>query len=333
MRKPDFNNFRDILEGKATNRPALFELFMNGPLYERLAGKPNPNSKDYAETIIFLSEAFAAAGYDYTSVGLPNFGFPVQRAAKSTLSLNEGAGMTNRRAFEEYPWQDPEAADYTVLERVAPHLPEGMKLMIMGPSCVLENTTALIGYENLCMMIHDDPVLLQDIFDAVGSRLLRYYELAIKYDSVGILMSNDDWGFNTQTFLSVEDMRKYVFPWHKKIVEAGHKAGKPVILHSCGNFDQVMDDVIDNMKFNAKHSYEDVILPVEDAYEKWGSRIAILGGMDVDFLIRSTTDEIKKRSRDMLDRTRERGNYALGSGNSVPEYIPQENYLAMISVV
>ena len=145
-------------------------------------------------------------------------------------------------------------------------------------------------------------------------------------------MSNDDWGFNTQPFLSVKDMRKYVYPWHKKIVETAHKAGKPVILHSCGNFDEIMDDVIDVLKYDGKHSYEDIILPVEEAYERWGSRIAILGGIDVDFMIRSTPEEIQKRCRSMLERVGDRGGYALGTGNSVPEYIPQENYFAMIDV-
>jgi uroporphyrinogen decarboxylase len=32
----------------------------------------------------------------------------------------------------------------------------------------------------------------------------------------------------------------------------------------------------------------------------------------------------------MLERTAGRGGYALGTGNSVPDYVPDENYLAMI---
>ena len=329
MRKPDFNNFKKILEGKVPERPALFELFLNGPLYERLAGRPSPKTGDYTDNIAFLAEAFAAAGFDYASVGIPGFGFHVQRESKKTTSLNHSAGMTSRRAFEEYKWPDPETADYTCLEKAAPHLPEGMKLIPMGPGGVLENVTALIGYDEMCLMLHDDPALLQDIFNAVGERLLRYYELCVNYDTVGAIISNDDWGFNTQTFLSVADMRKYVFPWHKKIVECGHNAGKPVILHSCGFFGEIMDDVINDMKYNGKHSYEDVILPVEDAYERWGSHITIIGGIDVDFIIRSTPDEIRKRSEAMLERTKDKGNYMLGTGNSVPEYIPQENFLTM----
>jgi len=121
-----------------------------------------------------------------------------------------------------------------------------------------------------------------------------------------------------------------VFPWHKKIAEAAHLKNKPAVLHSCGFANDIMDDIIDDMKYNGKHSYEDVILTVEESYKRWGDRIGILGGIDVDFLINSSPEDIKKRSAAMLDMAEEKGSYALGSGNSIPEYIPYEKYRAMI---
>jgi uroporphyrinogen decarboxylase len=129
--------------------------------------------------------------------------------------------------------------------------------------------------------------------------------------------------------LSPQDLRTYVFPWHERIVETIHAAGIPAILHSCGNASEIMDDVIDGMKFDGRHSYEDAILPVEQAYEAYHERIAILGGIDVDFVIRSEPDAVYRRSREMLERGAQRGAYALGTGNSVPEYVPDENYAAM----
>lgn len=124
-------------------------------------------------------------------------------------------------------------------------------------------------------------------------------------------------------------MRKYVFPWHKKIVEAAHRNGKPCLLHSCGRFDEVIDDVIEDMKFDCRHSYEDNICPVEEAYERLHGRIAVAGGIDMNLLASGTPEQVYARSRAMLERTAERGGYLLGTGNSVPEYIPLENYCAM----
>ena len=162
---------------------------------------------------------------------------------------------------------------------------------------------------------------------------MDYYEECAKYDTVGLLMVNDDWGFNTQTMLSVADMRKYVFPWHKKMVEAAHKNGKLAVLHSCGYMVDIMEDIIEDMKYDGRHSYEDNIVPVEEAYRRWGGRIAILGGIDVDFLSRRSEEEIRQRAQNLLDMCAEKGGYALGSGNSIPDYVPAAKYFAMTSAI
>ena len=93
-----------------------------------------------------------------------------------------------------------------------------------------------------------------------------------------------------------------------------------------------MDYLIDELKYDAKHSWEDIICPVEKGWQLWGERIAILGGIDMDFLVRQTPAEIRHRSVEMLKMTGSKG-YALGSGNSIPAFVPIENYLAMISSI
>lgn len=332
-RKPDIENLYKVLRREKPDRPTLFELFFNLPLYERLAGrKYNPGKDPSLEYLKLVIDAYQAAGFDYATANASDFGFPSKRKnqEKSTLSLNEGFVIYDEASFEAYTWPEAENFDCSRLEKIKPFLPDGMKLMIMGPCGVLENVIILTGYDNLCLLLYDNPDLVKEIFDHVGERLYKYYELAFEYDTPGFLMSNDDWGFKTQTFLSPDDMRKYVFPWHKKYVDLAHKKGKPAVLHSCGFFGDIMDDVIDDIGFDGKHSWEDTIMPVEDAYEKWHDRIAILGGIDVNFIIQKSEDEIKKRCSAMLDRARDRGSFALGTGNSVPEFIPQDHYIALL---
>jgi uroporphyrinogen decarboxylase len=205
-----------------------------------------------------------------------------------------------------------------------------MKLIICSPGGVLENAIRLAGFENLCFMLMDSPELAQNLFDAIGSRLIRHYEIAVQYDAVGAIFGNDDWGFKGQTMLSVEQIRKYVMPWHKKIVQTAHDAGKPAIMHSCGCLEKVMDDIIDFIGYDGKHSYEDTIMPVEEAWGRYSHRIAIMGGLDLNFIVQSTPQQIYRRAKEMLKRTSGCKAYSLGTGNSVPEYVPNDNYFAMI---
>jgi uroporphyrinogen decarboxylase len=327
MRKPDFDNILKVLNLEAPDRPTLFEFFLNVDLYNKLAGRPE-GSEVTMQTRI---DAYHTAGYDYTTV-ISGFHFPrPERESDKSASLNDGSLFYNRETYEKFVWPEVDDADYSELGTLK--VPPGMKLIGHGPGGVEENMIAMVGYDNLCMMLFDDPELVQEIAEQVGSRLVRHYERMAEFDNFGAMISNDDWGFQGQTMISPDDMRKYIIPWHKKIVEVIHGAGYPAILHSCGNLRPVMDDIIDVCGYNGKHSYEDKIQPVEEAYEEYYSRIAILGGIDVDFLCRKSLDEIKERSRAMLERSASRGAYALGSGNSIPYYVPSEAYMAMISVI
>ncbi|MCL1856803.1 MAG: hypothetical protein FWF84_04070 [Kiritimatiellaeota bacterium] len=353
MRKPEFENLLQVLKCKVPERPTLFEFFLNGKLEQILAGRPyrehprhEPGTVKTASqlnmetaaneynTLVRL-DAFINAGYDYVTLGAcVGFGFPAKgRAHGNTVSLNDGFVITDRASFEAYEWKDPADGDNSHFDFMLKHLPPGMKVMVSGPGGTLENVIGLVGYDNLCYMMYEDPALAEAVFREVGSRLVKYYELSAPHPAIGVVMSNDDWGFNTQTFLSPEQMHKYVYPYHKKIAQVAHDCGKPVILHSCGNFDEAMEPTITELKYDGKHSYEDVILPVEKAYDRWGGRIAILGGIDLDFVVRSTPEEVYDRSKKMLAKAKDKGGYALGTGNSVPEYVPVDNYMAMIRAV
>ncbi len=329
----DFANLLAVLHRRVPARPTLFEFFLNERLYARLAPQLAQKSLTEQERIEGVMIAFQRIGYDYANVWIPGFSFTaalVQRRRERSVSMNEGSVLHTWADFAAFPWPDPDRADVDVLNRLAPRVPPGMKLIVYGPGGVLENVVELVGYEALCLMIHDEPRLAMQIFDEVGSRLVRYYQRVAGFPVVGACISNDDWGHKTQTMFSPRDMRKFVFPWHKRIVETIHAVGKPAILHSCGHFQRVIEDVIEDMHYDARHSYEDSILPVEAFYEQYHGRIAVLGGIDLDFVCRAAPEEVYRRSWDMLERAAGRGGFALGTGNSVPDYVPDENYFAMV---
>jgi len=330
-RKPDFKNIEKVLRRETPDRPTLFEFFLNWPLYEKLVGKTfDGDLHNDVDRGNFTIQAFKAAGYDYATVHGSAYRMnPQDKTRISTVSLNENAPIPDKAAFDAYDWPNPDDFDYSSIDRLS--VPEGMKLMICGPQGVLENAVDLAGYENLCLQVYDDEQFVHDLFEKIGTSLLRYYKNSLRSKDIGILMSNDDWGFNTQTMLSLSQMRKFVLPWHKKIVELGHDAGIPVVLHSCGNLADLMDDIIDDLKYDAKHSFEDSILSIEESYKRWGSRIALLGGIDLNYIITKSPEEIRQRSLAMLALGQK--GYALGTGNSVPEYVPDEKYFAMTGAV
>ncbi|NPV80188.1 MAG: uroporphyrinogen-III decarboxylase-like protein [Firmicutes bacterium] len=286
-------------------------------IMEAVTGEKFP---DRASTVKF----YYKAGYDYVPA------WPRLDMVKGSLiDTRSEYPIKDWRSFESYSWPAITSIDYSEFETVIPILPDGMKIIgqIGG---IFETAQKLVGYQQLCYLIFDDPILVEAIFDRLGALYEAMYKGMADIEQVGAVVISDDMGFNTQTLISPESLRRFVLPWHKRLAQIAHDAGKPCILHSCGNLAAIMDDIIENVGIDAKHSYQDTILPVTEAKRQYGNRIAILGGFDVDRLCRSNELEIRHYTRVLMNEMGNEGGYAFGSGNSIAHFVPPGNYLAML---
>jgi uroporphyrinogen decarboxylase len=281
-------------------------------------------------------------GYDFVRYGVDGLDMPLKHImAQDTAALTRSGGrsymeehagpITNWDEFEAYPWPDPEVASTKGLEWLSENLPEDMCIVGSGGfGHFAELLTWVMGYETLCFALYDQ----RDLVKAISDRLLSIYRVVmrrmLKFERVKVTWGSDDMGFRTQPLISPDDMREFVLPGHRLMAEMSHAAGRPYILHSCGNLAAIMGDLIEDVRIDGKHSFEDVIEPVTVAKEKYGDRISLLGGIDVDFLCRADEKQVRRRVRKTLDVCMQGGGYCLGTGNSVANYVPVDNYLAML---
>lgn len=332
-RNPDFKNMEKVLRKEAPSRPVLFDFIIGGDKEKFLTGAEYKSATEF-ERVITTIRAFDSGGYDHAPIIIRGLNFTRKEVSHpegaQTKSLNESVMITDWKSFNSYQWPEIHNCDFSIIEKAGEYMNKGAKMIPFSYDGILENTIGILGYENLCLLLYDDEDLVSDVFENVGKRMKQYFYKCLEYKEVGAILCNDDWGFNSQTMLPPKLLKKYVFPWYKEIVERAHDVGKYAILHSCGYYNDIIEDIINYIKLDGRHSYEDKITPIEKAYEELKGRIAVMGGIDVDFLARSDSDNIYNRCVRMLERSKEAGGYALGSGNSVPDYIPNENYAAML---
>lgn len=277
-------------------------------------------------------------GYDIVrlEIGLP---FPrkgltgddptMAAGQRSWVDEHEGT-ITTWDQFEQYPWPDPGAVPLWILEYICENLPEGMGFVTCHGGGVYEHMSSLLSYEQLAYLLVDDPELVRAITDRVGALIAAYYERILALPGLAMVLQGDDMGFRTGTLVSPRSLRELILPWHKKLAGMTHAKGIPYCLHSCGQISKIMPDLISDVGIDGKHSYEDAILPIEQAHERWGDRIACLGGVDVDLLTRGSEDQVRTRVRQIVEACAPGGRFALGSGNSIASYVPAESYLAML---
>ena len=173
------------------------------------------------------------------------------------------------------------------------------------------------------------------MFRAVGeTNLAIWRRFLAQYDDLYCVMRfGDDLGFKSTTLLSAEDIRRHIIPAYRQIVAAVHAAGKPFLLHSCGHIFNVMEDLIETVKIDAKHSNEDQIAPFPIWVERYGDRIGNFGGIDTDAVCQLDAAAMREYILDVIRQCTGQGGFAFGSGNSIPDYVPIEGYLTMVQTV
>ncbi len=326
---PDYQQFIKVIRRERPDRPVLFEHGIEWPLmFEALGQDAIDNDNPPWGWLINTCQAFARLGYDVCPLPIHwffNFHFvPPQKRHGESVSQNHDAFINSMQDIRDYKWPEPAACDFGVMDKVAAATPQGMKWILYAPSGIFESLVDLFGFENLCVFLYEEPELVKAAAQEVGERTLAYIERGIHHEAVCGFFISDDMGYKTSTMVSPQVLREFILPWHKVFVEVAHRAERFAILHACGCVNAIMEDIIEDCGFDAKHSFEDVILPPEEAYKKYGDRITILGGLDNDFLARRSPDAIRQRIRNLLETTTCRG-YALGSGNSLTANMPREN--------
>ncbi len=230
--------------------------------------------------------------------------------------------------FKAFDWPRAEDADLRVLEHLEKTLPTNMRAMhVMS---LWEEVRELFGYETFCYCLYDQPDLVDAMVQTVGQLIVDVTERVCDFDCYGAVYLSDDLGHKTGLMISPEVVRRLFMPWHKKVADVAHAHGKLMFFHSCGQMYELMDEYIDHVQIDAKHSYEEQIVPVTEMSRRWGDRVGVLGGMDVDFLARADEEAIRAKTRQILETCLPVGGYFLGSGNWVTSYIPLQNYLAML---
>jgi uroporphyrinogen decarboxylase len=362
--KPDSERLRVALSRSGEpDRVPFMELFADGEVKAAVLSKPLnffsrklKSYKEWEDRMFALIEFHEMLGYDYVRADTCDYDVIMKKAKESQTLFsvgkvgsrayrcrtaggdrawaNEDTGIIGDwKDFNDYPWENPEdivAEGNSGLEWVCDHVPSGMGV-ITGNGSVLEPVMWMMGIKNFYVSLYKQPDLVDAMFKKAREINIARFKLAAGTSrKIVAFWGSDDWGYKNGLMISPAMMRRWVFPVHKKMAEMAHSKGSFYVLHSCGDLSAIMDDIIDDVKVDAKHSFEDTYLPVSVAKKLYGQRMGLIGGVDMDVLGRSSPDEIRSYVTRVLETCKPGGGYCLGTGNSVANYLPLENYLTML---
>lgn len=338
---PDYKNIVDAVYNKQPKRTPLYEHNISDEFMENLMGIKfreliNGDDNDKKEYFKNYCGFFKSMGYDTVSF------------EQCITSVLPGAGalykqtepvIKDRADFEQYPWDEVEdkffqtfQRNFEILREIIPH---SMKAVGGPGNGLFEIVQDLCGYQELCYISVDDPELYEALFVKAADMMKKIWKRFLKQfsDLYCVCRFGDDLGFGTQTLLPERDVKKLLIPRYTEIVSLIHSYNKPFLMHSCGYIFGIMDDLINTVKIDAKHSNEDTIAPFKKWIDLYGDRIGNFGGVDVGILCEKSKDEIEAYVKEVYYSCVGNGGFAIGSGNSIPEYVPVEGFLAMVETV
>ncbi len=352
---PDFDNFRKaVLRQGEPKRVPQFDGTVAEDIKSRLLGKPMDRLEDEVEFCM-------KAGYDFVPLTL---GFrqtirgerlgimgskqldstvlkpveaqynPFQDGKNKRMWAEEGTGVIHDEAsMENFDWPDPDTAySYETLENLGRLLPDGA-MAVINVGYIFMAPWMLMGLENFCMAIASGDPLVDKVIDRVGRTQQRVVENVLQFDCVGAIRMPDDLGHTGGTMVAPKFLRQYIFPWHERIGRMVKAKELPYLYHSDGRIYEVIDDLIAS-GFDALHPCEPSSMDIALLKQKYGRQLCLCGNIDLDStLTLGTPDEVDQEVKLRISTIGPGGGYCCGSSNSIPEYVPYENYQAMIQAI
>ncbi len=337
LRKPDFQRLTTTLFGGKADVIPLIELGVHPIVKSAILGRPFTSVADDVE---FMRNM----GYDFVKIQ-PTIHFPLNQEHTAVKAPEGLASVAPDRAwapehsgiitswddFERYPWPLTSDIDYRRFEEVRSLLPDGMGV-IGQYGDVFTVVWQMMGFEQFAFAVYEQPDLIRAMFDKVGGLILSMFETMGDMEWVGALWFSDDIAYTGGTLVKPDYFRQQFFPYLGKIGAIASSRKIPFIYHSDGVLWSVMDDII-GAGVTSLHPIEPKSMDIREVKRRYGQRLCLCGGIEVDTLARGTSEEIRALVRDYIVHVAPGGGWCAGSSNSIPDYVPVENYRVLVETV
>ncbi len=336
--KPDFERYLKTLHCEEPDRVPQGDWHVDQRPKEAFMGRPIKTLQDQVDF-------WYTAGYDYMTAssgilepvrapeGMMTKGEGVHteygdKVSREWANTHEGV-LTNWEKFEKYQWPAIDDLDFSKWDVFDKILPKGMKaILLLGK--IYTPAWMYMGAETFFNALETDEELVAAIINKIGDIQFQTFLRVTEHPCVGAVLNPDDIAFNTGLLVHPKYLRKYLFPWYKKMGKICREKGIGFIFHSDGDCTEVMDDLID-CGFHALNPIQPNAMNIVEVKKRWGKKLCLIGNINLDStLTLGTPDDVRAEVYERIRTVGPGGGYMVSSSNSITDYVPPENMKALL---
>lgn len=194
-----------------------------------------------------------------------------------------------------------------------------------------ERAWTMRGMMNLFMDFLDHPNFVHELLNAIADYNIQQMKEALKYE-IDAIYFGDDWGQQRGLQMGYPSWRKFIYPILKRMYGVVRDAGKFVFIHSCGDVDELFDDLV-SIGLNCFNPFQPEVMDTEFLLKKYRGGLAFYGGLSTQKVLPyGSVEDVRKETRRLIELGKE-GGYIFAPAHSVEGDVPLENMLVFIEEV
>jgi uroporphyrinogen decarboxylase len=208
--------------------------------------------------------------------------------------------------------------------------PDRFRVFQIGFS-LYERAWTLRGMERLMIDFFDHPGFSRELLRRIADYNIVQVREALKYD-IDAVYFGDDWGQQRGLQMGPRRWREFIYPELQRMYGIVRAAGKFVMIHSCGDVDELFDDLI-AAGLNCFNPFQPEVMDVDGLLPRYRGRLAFHGGLSTQKTLPfGSVDDVRREVRRLLELG-SAGGYILAPAHDIEGDVPLENMLAAIEMV